>query len=128
MRFERIFSTIDTHTAGEPTRTVLGGLPPIPGKTMSEKMLYLKEKQDWIRKTLVFEPRGNSEMSGVYLIEPCNPQADIGVIFIEVGGYLPMCGHDAIGVSTTLIEAGIIEPEEPVTHITLDTPARSGES
>ncbi len=123
MRFKRIFSTIDTHTAGEPTRTVLGGLPPIPGKSMSEKMLYLKEKQDWIRKTLMFEPRGNSVMSGVFLTEPCDPQADIGVIFIEVGGYLPMCGHDTIGVSTTLIEAGIVEPKEPVTNITLDTPA-----
>jgi|LSQX01.3.fsa_nt_gb proline racemase len=124
MRIKRVFSTIDTHTAGEPTRTVVGGIPYIPGKSISEKMLYLKEHQDWIRQALMYEPRGNEVMSGVILTEPCDPEADIGVIFIEVGGYLPMCGHDTIGVSTTLIESGIIPVEEgPITRITLDTPA-----
>ncbi|MCL6478226.1 MAG: proline racemase family protein [Peptococcaceae bacterium] len=118
-----MFTTIDTHTAGEPTRTIIGGIPYIPGKTVSEKMLHLKEKEDWIRKILMYEPRGNDVMSGVILTEPCTPGADIGVIFIEVGGYLPMCGHDTIGVSTALIEAGIIKPVEPYTFITLDTPA-----
>ncbi len=123
MQIKKIFQTIDTHTAGEPTRTITGGIPYIPGKTMSEKMLYFKENKDWIRRALMFEPRGNNVMSGVILTEPCNPEADIGVIFIEVGGYLPMCGHDTIGVSTALIEGGIIEAEEPVTNIKLDTPA-----
>lgn len=118
-----MFSTIDTHTGGEPTRTVIGGIPVIPGKTVSDKMLYLQEKEDWIRKVLMLEPRGNDVMSGVILTEPCSPGADLGVIFTEVGGYLPMCGHDTIGVSTALIEAGIIKPIEPYTYITLDTPA-----
>ena len=118
-----MFTTVDTHTAGEPTRTVIGGLPYIPGKTIIEKMLYLKEEEDCIRKTLVHEPRGNEVMSGVILTEPCTPGADIGVIFIEVGGYLPMCGHDTIGVATTLIETGIVKPVEPYTNIVLDTPA-----
>lgn len=123
MRFERIFNTISTHTAGQPTRTIIGGLPYVPGNSMQEKMHYMKNNQDWIRKALMYEPRGNNVMSGVILTEPCNPKADIGVLFIEVGGYLPMCGHDTIGVSTALIESGIIKPEEPVTNITLDTPA-----
>lgn len=123
MRFKRLFTTIDTHTVGEPTRTVIGGIPYIPGKTVSEKMLYLKENEDWIRKILMYEPRGNEVMSGVILTEPCTPGADIGIIFIEVGGYLPMCGHDTIGVSTALIETGIIKPVEPYTCINLDTPA-----
>ncbi|MFO7815858.1 MAG: proline racemase family protein [Halanaerobiales bacterium] len=123
MRIKRIFQTIDTHTAGEPTRTITGGIPYISGKTMSDKMLYFKENRDWIRKVLMYEPRGNNVMSGAILTEPCDPEADIGVFFIEVGGYLPMCGHDTIGVSTALIESGIIEPVEPVTRITLDTPA-----
>lgn len=123
MRFKRMFNTVDTHTVGEPTRTVVGGIPYIPGKTISEKMLYMKENEDWIRKILMHEPRGNEVMSGVILTEPCAKGADIGVIFIEVGGYLPMCGHDTIGVSTALIETGIIKPVEPYTDITLDTPA-----
>ncbi|HKL12876.1 MAG TPA: proline racemase family protein [Halanaerobiales bacterium] len=123
MNFKRIFHTIDTHTAGEPTRTIVGGIPYIPGKSMEEKMMYMKNNMDWIRKVLMFEPRGNNVMSGVVLTEPCKKQADIGVFFIEVGGYLPMCGHDTIGVSTALIESGTIKPKEPVTKITLDTPA-----
>jgi len=123
MKFKRMFTSIDTHTVGEPTRTITGGIPYIPGKTMSEKMLYIEKKMDWIRKALMFEPRGNEVMSGVILTEPCDERADIGVIFIEVGGYLPMCGHDTIGVATALIESGIVEAVEPVTEIKLDTPA-----
>src|SRR5665648_78368 len=88
MIIKRSFSTIDTHTVGEPTRNVIGGLPPIPGKTMSEKMLYMRDNMDWIRKLLMFEPRGNQVMSGTYIMDPCLPEADFGIIYIEVGGYL----------------------------------------
>jgi proline racemase len=123
MKISRVFSAIDTHTGGEPTRTIIGGLPYIPGKTVVEKMTYLKENMDWVRTALMFEPRGHSVMSGVILTEPTHPDADIGVIFIETGGYLPMCGHDTIGVSTALVETGMVKVEEPITHITLDTPA-----
>jgi len=123
MRIKRVFSTIDTHTGGEPTRTIIGGLPYIPGKTVVEKMTYLKENMDWVRTALMFEPRGHSVMSGAVLTEPTDSEADIGVIFIETGGYLPMCGHDTIGVSTVLVETGMVKVEEPVTKITLDTPA-----
>lgn len=118
-----MFTTIDTHTCGDPTRTVTGGIPVIPGKTIAEKMLYLKENEDWIRQTLMFEPRGNEVQSGVILTEPCTPGTDVGVIYIEVGGYLFMCGHDTIGVATALIESGMIKPVEPYTDIKLDTPA-----
>ncbi|MDM8524892.1 proline racemase family protein [Desulfococcaceae bacterium HSG8] len=123
MKIRRVFSTIDTHTGGEPTRTIVGGLPCIPGETIADKMLYMKENMDWVRTALMFEPRGHSVMSGVVLTEPRHPDADIGVIFIETGGYLPMCGHDTIGVSTALVETGMVRVEEPVTRITLDTPA-----
>ena len=123
MRFNRYFSCIDTHTGGEPTRTIIGGLPRIPGDTIVDKMTHLKENMDWIRTALMYEPRGHSVMSGVVLTEPTHPEADIGVIFIETGGYLPMCGHDTIGVSTALVETGMVQVEEPVTQIALDTPA-----
>jgi len=123
MRFNRLISTIDTHTAGEPTRNIIGGIPPIPGRTMGDKMLYLRDNMDELRTMLMFEPRGHSVMSGTILTEPCQPEADIGVIYIEVGGYLPMCGHDTVGVGTALVEAGILPVTEPVTEVTLDTPA-----
>ncbi len=123
MNFERLFSTIDTHTGGNPTRTVISGLPKMEGDTMSEKMLYMQKHYDWIRKFLMNEPRGHDVMSGALLMEPCHPEADVGVIFIETGGYLPMCGHDTIGFCTALVEAGLIEITEPYTHVNLDTPA-----
>ncbi len=123
MRFARMFTTIDTQTCGDPTRTVIGGIPHVPGNTTVEKMLYLKEHRDEIRRVLMFEPRGNEVQSGVILTEPCMPEADVGVIYIEVGGYLFMCGHDTIGVSTALVETGMVNVTEPYTFINLDTPA-----
>ncbi len=123
MRFTRCFTSIDTHTGGEPTRTITSGIPPIPGATVGEKMVYMRDHMDWIRTSLMFEPRGHSVMSGVVLMPPCLPEADYGVIFIETGGYLPMCGHDTIGVATALVEAGLVEVKEPYTDIALDTPA-----
>ena len=123
MKIARVFSSIDTHTSGQPTRTISGGIPFIPGKTIVEKMSYLKENMDWIRTALMFEPRGHAIMSGVILTEPTHPDADIGVIFIETTGYLPMCGHDTIGVCTALVETGMVKVEEPVTRLALDTPA-----
>lgn len=125
MNFQRMFTTIDTHTGGNPTRTLISGLPPLQGKTMSEKMLYMKEHYDWIRQFLMNEPRGHSVMSGALLTDPCNENADIGVIFIETGGYLPMCGHDTIGCCTALIESGLIEMEADTLYkeIKIDTPA-----
>lgn len=123
MKSRKMFSTIDTHTGGNPTRTVISGLPKLSGKTMSEKMLHMKAEYDWIRKVLMYEPRGHDVMSGALLVDPCHPEADIGVIYIETGGYLPMCGHDTIGVCTALVETGMIPVTEPLTTLKLDTPA-----
>ena len=123
MKFKSFFSTIDSHTGGQPTRTIIGGIPPIPGESISQKMLYLQKNMDWIRRSLMFEPRGHSIMSGAILVEPIDKRADYGVIFIETGGYLPMCGHDTIGVCTALVESGMVEVTEPETIITLETPA-----
>ncbi len=117
---ERIVA-IDTHTGGEPTRTILSGLPPIPGDTVAARALSLRRHLDWIRTALVYEPRGNSVMSGVVLTEPCRRDADFGVIFVEVGGYLPMCGHDTIGCCTALVEAGLVRGAGE-TPVVLDTP------
>ncbi|MET3574941.1 proline racemase family protein [Bhargavaea ullalensis] len=123
MKCQRVFQTIDTHTGGNPTRTVISGLPPLSGNTMSEKMLDMQNRFDWIRKFLMNEPRGHGVMSGALMTDPCHPDADVGVIYIETGGYLPMCGHDTIGFCTALVEAGLIEVKEPFTDIKVDTPA-----
>ncbi|MCX6094614.1 MAG: proline racemase family protein [Candidatus Bipolaricaulota bacterium] len=112
---------IDTHTGGEPTRTILSGLPAIPGDSIAERALYLRRHMDWIRTALVYEPRGNSVMSAVVLTEPCRHDADFGAVFVEVGGYLPMCGHDTIGCCTALVEAGLIRGSGE-TSVVLDTP------
>lgn len=114
---------IETHTEGEPTRTILSGFPEIPGNTMEEKMIYMMKHQDWLRKAICFEPRGNDVMSGTIVTKPCDPRADFGVLYYEVGDWMPMCGHDTIGVSTALIESGLLKAEEPYTYATLDTPS-----
>lgn len=117
------FVTLDTHTGGNPTRTVLSGMPALAGDTIQEKMLDMKENHDHIRKFLVNPPRGHDVMSGTILLPPLRPEADYSVIFIETGGYLPMCGHDTIGTCTALVEMGYVERVEPITPVVLDTPA-----
>ncbi|HEY1213081.1 MAG TPA: proline racemase family protein [Bryobacteraceae bacterium] len=121
MKLSKIVTTIDTHTGGNPTRTVTSGAPKLYGSTLTEKMVYMSEKHDDFRRALMFEPRGHEVMSGCILTEPCDPTADIGVVFIETGGYLPMCGHDTIGVCTALIESGMFPEDTKL--LRLDTPA-----
>lgn len=123
MRSKRMFTAVDSHTEGMPTRVVTGGVGVIPGATMNEKRLYFMEHLDDIRLLLMNEPRGHSAMSGAILQAPTRADADWGVVFIEVSGCLPMCGHGTIGVATVLVETGMVEVTEPVTTIRLDTPA-----
>jgi proline racemase len=106
-----------------PTRVVTGGVGVIPGETMNEKRLHFMEHMDHIRQFLMNEPRGHAAMSGAILQPSTRPDADWGVIFIEVSGCLPMCGHGTIGVATVLVETGMVEVREPMTTIRLDTPA-----
>ncbi len=123
MRSKRMFTAVDSHTEGMPTRVVTGGVGVIPGATMNEKRLYFMEHLDDIRLLLMNEPRGHSAMSGAILQAPTRPDADWGVVYIEVSGCLPMCGHGTIGVATVLVETGMVQVTEPVTTIRLDTPA-----
>ncbi|GAA2693252.1 MULTISPECIES: proline racemase family protein [Actinosynnema] len=123
MRASRMYTAVDSHTEGMPTRVVTGGVGVIPGATMNERRLHFIEHLDHVRKLLVNEPRGHSAMSGAILQPPTRPDADFGVLYIEVSGCLPMCGHGTIGVATVLVETGMVEVVEPVTTIRLDTPA-----
>jgi proline racemase len=123
MRSKRIFHAVDSHTEGMPTRVITGGVGTVPGATMAERRRYFVEHHDDIRTLLMNEPRGHSAMSGAILQPPTRPDADWGVLFIEVSGCLPMCGHGTIGVATVLVETGMVPVTEPVTTIRLDTPA-----
>lgn len=123
MRFVRSIHAIDSHTMGEPTRIVTAGIPNIPGKTMPEKKEYLQKHMDHIRTGIMLEPRGHNDMFGSILTAAVTEEADFGVIFMDGGGYLNMCGHGSIGAVTAAIETGIVKAVEPITKVNFDTPA-----
>jgi 4-hydroxyproline epimerase len=116
------FSCLDGHTCGNPVRLVSGGGPLLKGATMSERRLDFLANHDWIRKALMFEPRGHDVMSGSILYPPTRADCDIAVLFIEVSGCLPMCGHGTIGTVTMAIENGLVAPETPGT-LNIEAPA-----
>lgn len=107
----KTFFCVDAHTCGNPVRVVTGGAPFLIGETMSAKRQHFLREYDWIRKGLMFEPRGHDMMSGSILFPPSNPKNDVGILFIETSGCLPMCGHGTIGTVTVIIEEGLIFPK-----------------
>lgn len=123
MESTRTWHCVDSHTEGMPTRVVVGGVGTLPGATMEERRQYVITQADHLRTWLMFEPHGHAAMSGAILQPPTRPDADWGVVYIEVSGCLPMCGHGTIGVATVLVETGLVEVQEPETVIRLDTPA-----
>jgi proline racemase len=123
MRSVRTLHAVDSHTEGMPTRVIVGGVGVIPGDTMAQRRVNFLRDLDELRTLLMFEPRGHSAMSGAILQPPTRPDCDWGVLYIEVSGCLPMCGHGTIGVATVLVETGMVPVTEPVTTIRLDTPA-----
>jgi proline racemase len=127
MNFTHTITTVDTHTMGEPTRVVTSGIAHIPGNQMVDKKNWLSEHRDHIRQMLMLEPRGHQDMFGAILTEPVTDKADAGVIFMDSGGYLDMCGHGSMGAVVVLLETGMLsgdihEKNTPRT-LALDTPA-----
>lgn len=116
------FVCIDAHTCGNPVRVIKEGGPNLVGKTINEKRLHFLKEYDWIRKGLMFEPRGHDMMSGSILYPPYNPQNDFAILFIETSGCLPMCGHGTIGTITIAIEEGLVSPKIPG-KIKMEAPA-----
>jgi proline racemase len=123
VRSRHVLHAVDSHTEGMPTRVITGGIGVIPGASMAERREQFLERLDHLRTLLMFEPRGHAAMSGAILQPPTRPDADVGVLFIEVSGCLPMCGHGAIGVATVLVETGMVPVTSPVTTVRLDVPA-----
>ena len=122
MRARRVFHAVDSHTEGMPARIIVGGVGTIPGSTMMERRVHFMEHMDGVRRLLMLEPRGHGAMSGAILQPPTRPDADWGVVYIEVTGCLPMCGHATMAVATVLVETVMVEVNEPVTTIRLDVP------
>ena len=116
------FFCIDGHTAGNPVRLVVGGAPLLRGASMGERRQDFLQRFDWIRNGLCFEPRGHDMMSGGFLYPPTRSDTDIGILFIETSGCLPMCGHGTIGMVTFGLEHGLIKPREEG-HLKIEVPA-----
>jgi proline racemase/trans-L-3-hydroxyproline dehydratase len=117
----KLISTIDSHTAGEGTRLVVHGLPPLRGESMAAKLLDAQQRLPWVPPALLLEPRGHKDLYGAILTAPCHPQADFGVVFMDNQRYEPMCGHGLIGVVSSLLETGVFSPVEPETTLMVDT-------
>ena len=122
-RYSQVFTTIETHTAGEPTRIIVSGFPELVGNTMMERKEYCEEHLDHLRTALMCEPRGHRDMVGALLTEPVNSEADLGVIYMDANRWINMCGHASMGCAMAAVETGMVYVTEPVTIVTLDTPA-----
>ena len=117
-----IFKCIDGHTCGNPVRLITSGGPDLVGRNMNEKRLHFMKQYDWIRKGLMYEPRGHDMMSGSIIYEPHDKENDFSILFVETSGCLPMCGHGTIGTITIGIEEGLIKPKVPG-KIKMEAPA-----
>lgn len=116
------FKCIEGHTEGMPVRMVIDGAPALAGATMNERRRYFIEHYDWIRRSLMLEPRGHSHMSGTILYPPLSANADFSLLFIETSGCLPMCGHASIGSISFALETGLVVPKQSGT-VVVDVPA-----
>ena len=124
-RFGDPLITVDSHTAGEPTRLVVGGLPPLPGETINDKRLYVSENLDHVRLLLTREPRGHRDMFGAIATEPTSADGDFGLIFMDAARYPYMCGHGTIGAVTCFIEMGWLDTPADTDQkiVRVDTPS-----
>lgn len=121
--FEAAFTAVDTHTVGEFTRIITSGFPELVGDTMIERKNFLAKHYDKYRQALMFEPRGHHDMFGALLTDPIHEECDFGIIYMDTGDYLNMCGHGTIGAVTAIIESGLVPAVEPYTEVVLDAPA-----
>ncbi len=122
-RFPEPFVTIDSHTAGEPTRLIVGGFGEVPGSTMAEKRRYFMENLDHVRLLLTREPRGHRDMIAAAITDPVTDGASFGLIYMDARRYPYLCGHATIGAVTTLLDTEVIDRRDPETAITIDTPS-----
>jgi len=116
-------TAIDAHTGGEPFRVIVDGFPELKGSTILERRRFAKEHYDHLRTALMWEPRGHADMYGCILTPPVSPDADFGILFIHNEGFSTMCGHGIIGITTVVLETGMLHITSPTTKIKIDSPA-----
>ena len=121
MTFARRVRVIDSHTAGEPTRVVVGGFPELAGGSLAEKEADLLANHADLVRLLVGEPRGHAPWHAVLPLAPLHPGADLSVLILSALGSLTMCGHALIGTVTTLLETERLPAREPVTGVVVET-------
>ncbi len=119
----RRVTTLDAHAGGEPLRVILTGYPDLPGRTLLERRRYAAEHFDYLRKMLMWEPRGHADMYGCIITPPVSEDANFGVLFLHNEGYSSMCGHGTIAVTKVAVETGLVAMTRPVTVVKIDTPA-----
>lgn len=123
MRLSNMITAVDAHAAGEPGRVIIGGVLDVPGETMFEKMVYLRDHRDDLRKRMLREPRGYPALCCNLVLPPTHPDADAGFVIMEQVEYPPMSGSNTLCTATVLLETGMIPMREPVTEFTLEAPA-----
>lgn len=123
MRAVRMITAVEAHAEGEQGRVVTSGVPPLPGRTVFEKMQHMREHADDLRLLMLREPRGQPALCCNLIVPPCDPEADAGFIIMEQTEYPPMSGSNTICVATVLLETGMLPMREPVTELTLEAPA-----
>ncbi len=123
MRTSRVITAIEAHAEGEGGRVITAGLPRLKGASVKDKMLYMQAHHDDVRTLMLQEPRGNPALCCNAIVPSSHPEADAGFIIMEQAEYPPMSGSNTICVATVLLETGVIAMQEPVTHLTLETPA-----
>lgn len=119
---EYVFTTIETHTLGEPTRIITSGFPKCNGSSMMEKKQFLQANYDHLRSALMCEPRGHKDMVGALILPKSNEEADFGVVFMDANRWINMCGHASIGCATFAIANNMVSVKEPATIVKIDTP------
>lgn len=116
-------TTIDAHTAGEPLRIITSGLPEIPGETILAKRRHAQKHLDYLRRALMWEPRGHADMYGCIVTEPVTTDGDLGVLFLHNAGFSTMCGHGIIGLAKVGLDTGLIDKPGDNPVVKMDTPA-----
>jgi len=122
MHWKKAITVVGCHAEGEVGRVVTGGVLPPPGETIFDKKQYLEREADWLRKFLLYEPRGGAFVHANLIVPPVSKEADAAFIIMEATDYPPMSGSNSICVATVLLETGMIPMREPDTHLTLETP------
>jgi proline racemase len=118
----RLLTTVEAHTAGEPFRIITSGAPRVPGKTILERIAWLQDNADEIRRAMMLEPRGHADMYGGLVTEAVSEDADLGIIFMQNVDYSPHCGHGVIALATAAVDLGWVERESPETRVGIDAP------